>query len=452
MFRSADLNSPISQSQAHPKISIVTPSFNQGRYIRAAIESVLTQSYRNVEHIVIDGGSTDETLSVLADYHHLKVVSEPDQGQWDAINKGFALATGDIWGFLNSDDTLLPGALERVAQEIDPERGRHIIMGRCQFVDEQGRFVGIEHPSHFVSHKRVLEVWKGHSIPQPAVFWTPEVWKTCGPMRDIQYHLDYDLFCRFSRRYRFHFVDQILATYRLRPGSKTGGMDEEHRLEHSISLSREYWGTPFRPFYWQMRTSLALHQFGRRRRTYSLLTKARDAFRRRDLGAAFGCGLLGFLLGPDVALEAIIVPLTRDGAQNLGQRLLLNLAARRGHYRETAAFRGYTDVWDDGWAGPEVIVRRTVSASSRELVVAGWTDVRYMGRSLDLTFDVDGRPLGTHRIDTTGEFEVRFPWQNTQHNTVGIRVRANKWFVPHRFSGTGDFRPLAWRIKRLDFE
>jgi glycosyltransferase involved in cell wall biosynthesis len=132
-----------------PCITIVTPSFNQGNFIAETIESVMAQNYPNMEHIVMDGGSTDDTLEVLKRYPHLKIVSEQDRGQADAINKGFALATGDIWAFLNSDDTFLPGALQRVAQEIDPTQGRQVVMGRCRFIDEKGQYGGIEHPSYF---------------------------------------------------------------------------------------------------------------------------------------------------------------------------------------------------------------------------------------------------------------------------------------------------------------
>ena len=98
-----------------PRITIVTPSCNQGRFIKETIESVRLQNYPNLEHVVIDGGSKDDTLQILCEYNHLKVISEPDSGQGNAINKGFGIATGDIYGFLNSDDTLLPEALTRVA-------------------------------------------------------------------------------------------------------------------------------------------------------------------------------------------------------------------------------------------------------------------------------------------------------------------------------------------------
>src|SRR5207302_1409290 len=88
-----------------PRISVVTPSFNQGRFVARTIESVQAQQYPNLEHIVVDGMSTDDTPAILARYPHLRVLREPDCGQADAINKGFGLATGDIYCFLNSDDT-----------------------------------------------------------------------------------------------------------------------------------------------------------------------------------------------------------------------------------------------------------------------------------------------------------------------------------------------------------
>ena len=165
-----------------PKVSIVTSSYNQAAFIARTIESVRTQDYPNVEHIVVDGMSTDGTVDVLARYPDLKVIREPDRGQADAINKGFRAATGDLFGFVNSDDTLEPGALSAVVDAIDPGAGRHVVMGRCRFIDESDRFLGVEHPSRFQSHRRVLEIWKGHEIPQPATFWTRDVWERSGPL------------------------------------------------------------------------------------------------------------------------------------------------------------------------------------------------------------------------------------------------------------------------------
>src|SRR5262245_54369864 len=128
-----------------PRISLVTSSYNQARFLGRTVESVLAQDYPNLEHIVVDGMSTDDTPAVLARYPYLRVIREPDRGQADAINKGFRAATGAVHGFLNSDDTLAPGALHRVARALDPARGRHVVQGRCLYVDEDDAFVGKEH-------------------------------------------------------------------------------------------------------------------------------------------------------------------------------------------------------------------------------------------------------------------------------------------------------------------
>jgi glycosyltransferase involved in cell wall biosynthesis len=222
-------------------VSIVTCSSIR-RFIGRTIESVLTQEYPNLEHIVVDGMSCDETQEILSRYPHLRVIREPDSGQADAINKGFRCATGDIFCFLNSDDTFEPGALHRVAREIDPAAGRHI--GWVAAGSSTRTIVlSVEHPSGFESHRRVLQIWKGHAIPQPATFWTREVWNRCGPLNEHeQLVLDYDLFCRFSREYAFHTFDQVVANYLLHAESKTQGVTDAQRLLDAVRVSQRYWG------------------------------------------------------------------------------------------------------------------------------------------------------------------------------------------------------------------
>lgn len=120
------------------KISIVTPSYNQGQYIKDAIESVLTQNYTNFEHIIIDGGSTDNTIEVLKKYPHLIWVSEKDEGQSDALNKGFKKATGDVIGWLNSDDLYLPNTFKTVVHELK-EKNVDAVYGNYNFIDSIGK-------------------------------------------------------------------------------------------------------------------------------------------------------------------------------------------------------------------------------------------------------------------------------------------------------------------------
>lgn len=120
-----------------PKISIITPSFNQGEFIEDAIKSVLAQGCQNFEHIVVDAGSTDNTINVLKKYPHLKWISEPDEGQSDAINKGFKLATGDIIGWLNSDDLYLPETFNIVSKALSNEDISGVY-GNYKFIDTAG--------------------------------------------------------------------------------------------------------------------------------------------------------------------------------------------------------------------------------------------------------------------------------------------------------------------------
>jgi glycosyltransferase involved in cell wall biosynthesis len=435
-----------------PRITVVTPSYNQGRYIAETIESVAGQGYPNLEHIVIDGGSRDGTLDVLTRYPHLRVVSEPDRGQADAINKGFAIAGGDIWCFLNSDDTLLPGALERVAREIDPARGRHVVMGRCRFIGGDGRDTGIEHPSAFESYWRVLAVWKGYTIPQPAVFWTPEVWRTCGPMDlALKYHLDYDLFCRVARRYRFHVIDQVLATYRLHAESKTEGWTEADRLGDSIALSRRYWGLPITPFYWTLALSLAAYRLDRVGRARRLYLAAREVRRQGRRMHSWPLVAAATALAPEVAFYLGVYPTMRSAASRTIRRAAARLARRRPSSVQTRVYLEKDDPWDDRWVGPQVAVIRRVTEGAQRVIVSGSADLTYLSGPLSLTLSVDGRAAGTRDIVADGPFVLVFdleqPLPRGDHH---LEVRASDYFVPHQFTRGRDFRPLSWRVAPID--
>ena len=434
-----------------PRISLVTPSFNQEKYIAETVESVMTQGYPYLEHIVIDGGSTDGTLKILKQYPHLKIISEPDHGQAEAINKGFRLATGEIWGFLNSDDSLLPGALYRIAKEIDPKQGRHIVMGRCRFIDEHGHFIGIEHPSYFESHRRVLAIWKGHTIPQPAVFWTAKVWRDCGPMDEgLQFALDYDLFCRFSQKYRFHFIDQILATYRLHSGSKTEQQNETERLEGAARISRRYWGSLLSLMYWQLAFSLAWYRFNRVGRARSLLLQAKEAWGKGDVMRAFACAVVGQILAPEVVFYVTLYPPLKGVSKGILRRILRFRRHTSDISPQTAAYFGHTDPWPDGWVGPHLIISRVAGFDAHAVFIQGWMDLRYVSQPFVLTARVDGQWAGQQHIEKSGNFRLELPLpQAPSPGMHAVEVRASAWFVPHRFKGNKDYRPLSFRIEKI---
>ncbi len=215
-----------------PKISIVTPSFNQGQYIEETILSVVNQNYPNVEHLVVDGGSTDATQEVLEKYrkHLAYAVSEPDKGQSQAINKGLGRATGEILTWLNSDDMLAPGALAAVAMGFATNPQADIISGICCLY-ENGRIIG-RHITASQDGPLLLDelldldgAWLvGQFFYQPEVFFSRGLWEKAGGRVDesLYYSMDYDLWVRFAEAGgTLHAVGRPLAWYRVHPDQKT---------------------------------------------------------------------------------------------------------------------------------------------------------------------------------------------------------------------------------------
>lgn len=219
-----------------PRITIITPSFNQGRFLDRTIESVLSQGYENLEYLVIDGGSTDGSIDIIKRYHNRlhDWVSEPDGGQADAIAKGFARSTGEIMGWLNSDDLLLPGALATVAQTFSRSRDIQMTYGDIVVVNEWNQMQRIctQTPARFETL-----FYGGQIINQEAVFWTRDLFNRAGGLnRQLQYALDYDLWTRMSRLTAPHYIPRILAAFRQHPAQKTRHMD---RYQHEKRLVQD---------------------------------------------------------------------------------------------------------------------------------------------------------------------------------------------------------------------
>jgi len=193
-------NKPLPQQMPdgsfYPRISIVTPSYNYGQYIEETIRSVLLQGYPNLEYIIIDGGSTDNTVDIIKKYEKYITywVSEPDKGQTDAINKGYQRATGDIFSWLNADDSYLDtNCLLTVSQLY--LRGYKFIAGRCLNIYNNGTEEIISSvPTNF---QRYIRLWQHSALPQPSVFVAKEITNKCFPLDTELYMLmDYQYFLR----------------------------------------------------------------------------------------------------------------------------------------------------------------------------------------------------------------------------------------------------------------
>lgn len=203
-----------------PLVSIVTPSLNQGRYLGETIRSILAQDYPRVEHIVVDGGSTDESLEVLRRYDRIRWISEPDRGQAHALNKGFALANGEILGWLNADDVYLPGGISAAVAALC-ESGAALVHGGWSQIDEQGAVLREVPPIPF-DYQLQLEVRNG--VSQPGSLFTREAFEAVGGIDEsYRYAMDYELWLRLGARYDVQHVDRILAAFRLHAKSKTIG-------------------------------------------------------------------------------------------------------------------------------------------------------------------------------------------------------------------------------------
>lgn len=235
-----------------PIVSVITPVFNGARWIEECIKSVLQQEYLRIEHIIVDGGSTDGTLDICRKYPHLIVHSKKDRGQSHAINKGFAMARGEILAWLCADDVYEAGAVEAAVKGI--LSGHSVVMGYSRFIDAEGNVIS-EHPANafpYYNHDMFLRFWQYNPVSQPAIFWTRKIWELCGPVREnLYFAMDYDLWLRMSLKARFERVDIYAAKYRVHPEAKCFADNYGSRIE-LINVSRQYWPSRWKSDYWRL--------------------------------------------------------------------------------------------------------------------------------------------------------------------------------------------------------
>jgi glycosyltransferase involved in cell wall biosynthesis len=202
-------------------ISIVTPSYNHARYVEETIQSVLSQDYPQLEYLIVDSGSTDGTIDVIRKYEDKLVwwVSQKDQGQTDAINRGFARATGDILAWLNSDDTYEPGAVTAAIKYLQEHPDIGMVYGDCNYINESGDVIGRLHSAQ----TNYLLLRRGYThIPQQTMFFRADLWRRLGPLDPSFYFaMDYDLWTRIAAHAAIRYVPQTRANFRLHASRKT---------------------------------------------------------------------------------------------------------------------------------------------------------------------------------------------------------------------------------------
>ncbi len=204
------------------KVSIVTPSFNQAHFLEETILSILNQTYKNIEYIIIDGGSTDGSINIIKKYdskiHYW--ISEPDKGQTDAVNKGLEHCTGELVAYLNSDDIYELDAVEKVVEAFLKNKTAAVYYGKCSVIDEKGNEV-LKHKGYQIDYNHLLNHSMVPGIFQPACFFNNTL-QLRKPLFAEKFVIDYELLIwLLSKNYKFIFIDENIAKYRVHKAART---------------------------------------------------------------------------------------------------------------------------------------------------------------------------------------------------------------------------------------
>lgn len=370
-----------------PLVTIITPSYNQGQFIRATVESVLSQDYPHIEYIIMDGGSTDNTAAVVAEYAgRLSWVSEKDRGQSHAINKGFQRAQGEIVAWINSDDTLLPGAVRRAVDALvtHPEYGA--VYGEGYTIDYNGAVKGR------FPFSEPFNLWKlvYHTdyILQQSVYFRRAVVAEVGWLDEsLHFGLDWDLLVRIGKRYPLGYIPELMGCLREYDTAKSfsGG---EKRFRELAALVRRQAGTRFPPGY--------------------------------------------IIYGLDTYDKIWSAKLARWTPGVVPQKLIMLCRAIIDR-----TMRDSQGLYRDGWAGP--VLHYMLPPGSGRLRIKGQTPGWW--RNQTLTLHCDGQRVAAWKL-TAGEFarEVQVP----AGSCVTLRLESSRWKRPRP-----DTRRLAWQVHEI---
>ncbi len=387
-------------------VSVVTPSYNQGTFIRKTIESVLSQDYPNVEYIIMDGGSTDQTASVVKDYaSRLTYISESDRGQSHAINKGFRMARGSILAWLNSDDVYLPGAIRTAADAFDRSPASGAIYGEGYLIDRAGKIVGR------FPHTVPLNLWRlmyvSDYILQQSVFFNRVVLDDVGYLHeDLHYCMDWELLIRIGKKYPLEYIPEFIGCLREYREAKTssGGW---RRVREIRDMLRRHTNRTIPPGY-----------------------------------VIYGLGTLLETWCERIQRAAFLRPLSR----NLQSLIKLGAGLIISHYD-----RHSQGLYTDGWAAP--ILHYMLHPGNGSLLIEG--AVPDWGRPLRgqaLSISINGCEMGRFPLEP-GDFSIDLTLPaGLLDQLLHIRIKASKWIVPNRFAFRGDRRRLAYMLRTVRWD
>ena len=235
-----------------PLVSVITPVLNGIKYLEECIQSVLNQGYPCIEHVIVDGGSTDGTLDILSSYQakypdRIRFISEPGTGVGEALNDGLRMAKGEIFGWVNADDFYEPDAVQTVVEFFRANPDAYFVFGNCNIINEKGEIIGRSKPRDFDLKEMINET---DCIPCPSAFYKREVIEKVGWF-ETSIGSDRDYWIRVGMIFPIHRIENVLSSFRVHPGSATTGSSTEIRRIHirqNYIITRRYGGSIFSPY------------------------------------------------------------------------------------------------------------------------------------------------------------------------------------------------------------
>jgi glycosyltransferase involved in cell wall biosynthesis len=271
-------------------VSIVTPSYNQAEFLEETLLSVLEQDYEPIEYLVVDDGSTDGSADIVRRYEDRLAwwTKQENAGQVAALNRGFARSTGELMGYLNSDDTLLPGAVSRMVDELERDPQLLLVYGDALYTDEHSRQTGYL-PSREFDVVRMVRAADNHVV-QPSTLWRREAWERYGPLNeDGWYFFDFEFFLRFPPE-RVRRLPEPLSTYRIHSAAKSTGASASRLARDHARLAETFFASD--------RLPEAARPVAREGRSKAYLLGSEFAYDGLDLARARRYALRGLRLYP----------------------------------------------------------------------------------------------------------------------------------------------------------
>jgi len=382
-----------------PLVSIVTPSYNQGRFIRETIKSVVDQDYPNIEYIIMDGGSTDETSSVAQEFaDRLTFISERDRGQAHAINKGFQLARGEVIFWLNSDDVILPGAVARAVRSFEERPDLGAVYGEGYLIDLFGNIKSRFPTTEPFNLWKLIYLWD--PILQQTAYFRRSAIEEIGFLNEnLHWGMDWDLLIRIGKRYPIQYIPEYLGCLREYEEAKTfsGG---HRRFRELVSIMRAHGGVRYPPGYF----------------TYGIET-----------------------------YQSII-------CRHIPSRRARGAIGKLGHKLISYIIREAQGLYNDGWATDSLqyMLPATRGENKSIRIVGSLPDYQPLEeQSLEVT--CNGTIVARPRVPF-GEFQIDITPENCSSDLpVRIKIKTSKVLVPTTLGLSADNRQLAFMLKTIEW-